>query len=504
MRISTNTIYDAGLSRMTDSQAKLMKVQQQVAAGKRILSPSDDPVGAARVLNLTQSQEINAQYAANRQNVKNSLSHEESVLQTTTSLIQDVKTLIIQAGNPTYDSTQLKFIAVDLQTRFDELVGIANTRDGMGNYLFAGHQVTTRPYTLTQEGAQFNGDQGRTIMQVDSARQMAISDSGDQIFDNIPSTGTFVSGVAAGNDGDGTVSRLSVVDASRLTGHPYDIVFNDFATVPPMASTAAAGNTGTAAVSPLSVVDSTLLTGNKYDVVFSVVDGVTTYSVQNSSTVPVTIAVPSTVYNAPQNITFDGLQVTVAGSPANGDSMQIRPAPTGSTGTYSVYELNPTRSAVPVATNAYGPGPQTITFQGLQLSVAGTPADGDEMIVRPNEKQSLFTTLKDLITLLETQGSGAAGKANLKHGLDIANNNFGSALDSILSTRASIGSRLKELDNLDQAGDIKNEHYAAAISDIEDLDYNKALSDLTKNQIILEAAQKSFMKVSGLSLFNLL
>jgi flagellar hook-associated protein 3 FlgL len=404
MRISTNMIYEAGLARMNDSQAKLMKVQQQVAAGKRILSPSDDPVGAARVLNLTQSQEINAQYAVNRQNVKSSLSHEESVLQTTTSLIQDVKTLIIQAGNPTYDSTQLKFIAVDLQTRFEELVSIANTRDGMGNYLFAGHQVTTRPYTLTPEGAQFNGDQGRTIMQVDSARQMAISDSGDQIFDNIPSTGTFVSGAAAGNGGNGTVSRLSVVDASQLTGHQYDIVFT-------------------------------------------------------------------------------------------------------SDPNYEVYDITPDPAGpkVLVTSGAYSADPPTtITFDGLQVTASGAHPVGNTITIRPNEKQSLFTTLKDLITLLETQGSGAAGKANLKHGLDIANNNFGSALDSILSTRASIGSRLKELDNLDQAGDIKNEQYEAAISNIEDLDYNKALSDLTKNQIILEAAQKSFMKVSGLSLFNLL
>jgi flagellar hook-associated protein 3 FlgL len=96
------------------------------------------------------------------------------------------------------------------------------------------------------------------------------------------------------------------------------------------------------------------------------------------------------------------------------------------------------------------------------------------------------------------------GKANLKHGLDIANNSFDKALDNVLGVRASIGSRLKELDNLDEAGDVRNELYETQISDIEDVDYNRALSDLSKNQIILEAAQKSFMKITGLSLFNLL
>lgn len=403
MRISTNTIYESGLARMTESQAKLMKVQQQVASGKRILSPADDPVGAARVLNLTQSQELNAQYIDNRQNARNSLSLEESVLQKTTELIQDVKTLVIQAGNPSYDASQLKFIAIDLQTHFDELVSIANTRDGMGNHLFSGYQLTTPAYTLAPHGAQFNGDQGQTTMQVDSARQMAINDSGDQVFDNISSAGTFASGVAAGNTGSGAVSRLSVANSQMLTGHQYDIVFSGGGT------------------------------------------------------------------------------------------------------TYSVYDitLDPSRAGAPLATGPYV-SPQTISFDGLELTASGAPANGDVMTVRPSEKQSLFTTLKDVITLLQTQGSGVIGRANVTHGLSIANGNFDSALDNVLSVRASIGSRLKELDHLDEAGAAKNELYEAAISNIEDVDYNKALSDLSKNQIILEAAQKSFMKITGLSLFNLL
>lgn len=401
MRISTNTLYESGLARMTDSQAKLLKTQQQVASGKRILTPADDPVGAARVLNLKQGQELNSQYAVNRQNARNSLSLEESVLQKATSLIQDVKTLVIQAGNPSYNTDQLKYIAIDLQTHFDELVGIANTRDGMGNYLFSGYQLTTQAYVMSREGARFNGDQGKTLMQVDTARQMAINESGDQIFDNIPSSGTFVSSVAASNTGTGGVSRLSIVDAQQLTGHQYNIVFSD--------------------------------------------DG------------------------------FGGLN-------------------------YSVYDItDPTKAGVPVATAPYV-SPQDIAFDGLQVTASGTPANGDMMTIRPNEKQSLFTTLKDVINLLQTQAPGA----NLTYGLGTANNNFESALDNVLSVRASIGSRLKELDNLDEAGEVRNEQYAASISNIEDVDYNKALSDLTKNQIILEAAQKSFAKVTGLSLFNLL
>lgn len=403
MRISTNTLYESGLARMTESQASLLKTQQQVATGKRILTPADDPVGAARVLNLTQGQELNAQYAVNRQNARNALSLEESVLQKATTLIQDVKTLVIQAGNPTYDAAQLKYIAIDLQTHLEELESIANTRDGMGNYLFSGYQLNTKPYTLGAEGAQFNGDQGRTMMQVDSARQMAIGDSGDQIFDNIPSSGTVVSAVA---NGPGTVSRVSVIDAQQLPpppAHEYDIEIYD-----------------------------------------------------------------------------------------NGGVLN-----------YRVFDItaDPGKTAPLLEDEPYA-SPQTISFHGMQITSTGA-TNGSAMTVRPSEKQSLFTTLQDVITLLQTQGSGV-GNANLTHGLGIANGNFDKALDNVLSVRASIGSRLKELDNLDEAGEVKNEHYEAQISDIEDVDYNRALSDLAKNQIILEAAQKSFAKITGLSLFNLL
>lgn len=56
MRISTNTIYQSGISKISDIQVEQSKLQQQIATGRRILTPSDDPVGSARALQLTQSQ----------------------------------------------------------------------------------------------------------------------------------------------------------------------------------------------------------------------------------------------------------------------------------------------------------------------------------------------------------------------------------------------------------------------------------------------------------------
>jgi len=86
IRISTSSLYDAGSSRISELQATMFKTQQQLSSGSRILSPADDPLGAARALNIAQSQSMNTQYAANRVNGKNALSQEEGTLASVTNL----------------------------------------------------------------------------------------------------------------------------------------------------------------------------------------------------------------------------------------------------------------------------------------------------------------------------------------------------------------------------------------------------------------------------------
>jgi flagellar hook-associated protein 3 FlgL len=191
MRISTNTIYDLGATKISELQAALVRTQQQISANRRMLSPSDDPIAAARALEVTQSQSLNTQYATNRTYASNSLSLEESVLQSVTSLIQDVKTQTIEAGNAAYDDTQRRYIATDLRGRLEELIGFANTRDSEGNYLFSGFQTSAKAFSSSASGVVYAGDQGQRNLQVGAVRQIAISDSGDSVFGRIRSTGTF-------------------------------------------------------------------------------------------------------------------------------------------------------------------------------------------------------------------------------------------------------------------------------------------------------------------------
>ena len=299
MRISTQTLFDSGAARIGDLQSSLYKTQQQLATGRRILTPSDDPIAAARALEVTQSQSLNTQYGTNRGYAKDSLVAVDSTLSSVTELLQNVKTTAISAGNGTLGDSERASIATALQSSLGQLVGLANTRDGQGNYLFSGFQTTTPAFAQTATGVQYQGDQGQRLIQVDASRQMAVSSQGQTVF-----------------QGGG---------------------------------------------------------------------------------------------------------------------------------------------------------------------------------------QDMFKTLNDLITQLNTPGT-----TGLSAALATANNNLVLALNNVSSVRASVGSRLQELDALDSAGSDKNLQYSQTLSNLQDLDYTQALTDLSKQQMTLEAAQKSFVQTSGLSLFKLL
>ena len=68
--------------------------------------------------------------------------------------------------------------------------------------------------------------------------------------------------------------------------------------------------------------------------------------------------------------------------------------------------------------------------------------------------------------------------------------------------RADIGARLGEVDALDNVSQDLDMQYSTTLSTLQDVDYAKAITDLTRNQTQLEAAQKSFVNISKLSLFN--
>lgn len=303
MRISTNSIYQNGTNRLMDLQNDLSKLNEQISSGKKVRSPADDPIAAARILELTNSQNLNDTYASTRNVAKTSLETYETNMTSITNVILDAQSSLVAAGNGAYNNQQRQNIASELQGRLDSLIGLANTRDAQGNYMYSGHKTDTVPFVLnTVTGdMDFQGDTSKRALQVDVQRQMPVTYSGSELFQS------------NGND--------------------------------------------------------------------------------------------------------------------------------------------------------------------------------------------LFATLKDMVALLNTPITDATTQQTYSDGLANSITKVQGVLDQVLNVRADLGSKLNELDTLDVTGSDMDLQYTSSISKLQDLDYAQALSDLSKRSTILEAAQKSYVQTSQLSLF---
>ena len=99
MRISTNSIYQSGINKITQLQSDQVKLQQQISTGRRISSPSDDPVAAASSLSISHAQGINDKFADTRKTAELKLNTLESNLTTVTDMLVSVHSSLVAAGN---------------------------------------------------------------------------------------------------------------------------------------------------------------------------------------------------------------------------------------------------------------------------------------------------------------------------------------------------------------------------------------------------------------------
>jgi flagellar hook-associated protein 3 FlgL len=404
MRISTSMMYETATTQMGNLQSSINRTMQQINTNRRILTPSDDPVASARALVVSQAQSMNTQFETNRQNAKSSLSHVDLALGSVSSLIQDVQTLAVSAGNAGLNNGDRSSKATELEGRLTDLLALANTADGTGGYLFAGFKTDNPPYSQTATGATYNGDQGQRQLQVASGRQIDVSTAGSAVFDSgITGNGSFVTASNPGNDASVAISAGTVADASQLTGDSYAITFD--------------------------------ATGSNYTVM-------------------------NTTLNLP-----------------------VPPLPD---------------PATPIA---YASG-TPITVDGMKFEISGTPTAGNSFTVEKSQKESIFTTVTNLINLLRAPADDATSKAALSAGLATAQKNLASNFDNVLIARSAAGASLKEIDYLDSAGTDLDLQYTSTLSSLQDIDLVKAISLLSQQKLTLEAAQKSFTTMSGLSLFN--
>lgn len=229
MRISTTQIYLQGIEAFGQQQVKLAKLQQQISTGVKLTKPSDDPAASSRALELQQSISLNSQYQVNIVLADNRLSLEESTLASVGNMIFRLKELAIQSNNASLDQTSLRAIAVEIEERTEEMLSLANTRDGNGDFLFAGYQNGIQPFADIQTGSidhvVYNGDQGQRSLQISESRQITVDNSGSELFMELSSATALNEVAAVANTGTGVMAPAHVFDPSVYVPGPYEIRF---------------------------------------------------------------------------------------------------------------------------------------------------------------------------------------------------------------------------------------------------------------------------------------
>jgi flagellar hook-associated protein 3 FlgL len=397
MRVTQSMEQTQFLTALNQLESGIATTQNGISTGLAFTTASQDPVGAGLVAGYNQVLAQSDQYTSNGSSATESLNTEDSALTQLQNQLQSLRDLALEANNATESPSDLSAIATQVQQIQGSILSVANTQDGAGNYIFAGYSTQTQPFTQSATGAAYSGDQGQRQVQIGAGQTVVVGDNGDLVFNQVKT-------------GNGT--------------------FN---------VTPAGTNTGTGILGATAVTDPAGYTGGSYSIEFTAPDA---YQVVNS-----------------------GGTVITSGSYTSG---------------------------------------QAITFAGMQVTLSGAPASGDSFAVAPSTDQSVFTTVQNLANALQQSTVTPAGQAQLNNSIVSAINGIDQALDNTQTVQASVGARLNTITTAQAVATTQQTQLQQSISNIQSLDYPSAVTTLDSQNTTLSAAMEAYTQTEGLSLFKYL
>jgi flagellar hook-associated protein 3 FlgL len=398
MRVTQGLEQSQFLTSLNQLESNISQTQNEISSGLSFTTASQNPVGAGLVTSYNQVLAQSQQYQSNGNSAQGGLNIEDSALTQVQNALQSLRDLALEANNSTISAQNRSAIATQATQIQQTLVSLANTQDGSGNYIFGGFATQTQPFALSATGATYSGDQGQRQVQIAAGQTAVVGDNGDLVFNQIKTgNGTFTAAPAPGNTGTGVLGASTVTDPAAYAGGTFSIQF----TAP------------------------------------------NTYQVVNTATNAV---VTSGTYTAGQAIAFSGVQVTLSGQPATGDSFTVA----------------------------------------------------------PSANQSVFTTVQNLITALQQSPSAATGQTQLNNSINSAIDNIDQALGNMQSVQASVGARLNTITTQQSVATSQQTQLQKSISTLQSLDYAGAITSLDSQNTTLSAAMQAFTLTQGLSLFKYL
>ncbi|MEM7209389.1 MAG: flagellar hook-associated protein FlgL [Pseudomonadota bacterium] len=163
--------------------------------------------------------------------------------------------------------------------------------------------------------------------------------------------------------------------------------------------------------------------------------------------------------------------------------------------------INDTTATTISTGNAYVSGAE-IEIDGLRTSITGTAANGDEFRIRDGQYQDVFTTLNKMIFALESGTDTQTDRERLSANMQVSLEDIDNALTHFNEYRTRIGGRMNVMDAYRDQNEAYLVDAESAISLIRDVDYAEAITLLQQHQLSLQAAQASFARIQGNSLFN--
>jgi len=226
MRISTASIYETAVTNFNNMQSEIASSINEVDTGIALSSPAVDPSAAAQVLVATQGSNVNTQYGVNGQAAAGALNTQDGVLSGVTNLMQSLEGQVVEAGSGALTASDRNTLAAQFQSGISQLMNLANSTDSNGNYMFSGNTVGTEPYTVTSNGAQYNGNQETQMIQVDASQQLPVTVVGSNIFGNITVSPNVYFGTPNGNNtSTATISAGTLSGVGTVTNDNYAVTF---------------------------------------------------------------------------------------------------------------------------------------------------------------------------------------------------------------------------------------------------------------------------------------
>ncbi|MGB0721577.1 MAG: flagellar hook-associated protein FlgL [Gammaproteobacteria bacterium] len=517
MRVSTADLYRTGVANMLDKQADTLRTQTQLSTGKRFSTAAEDPLGAAAAQRInTRLQELSAQ-DANISHARGNLSLEEEALNSVTNILNQAREIAVSSNNAVYDEVSLNQRADLIRQSIDELVSVANGRDMDGRYLFAGYADGAQPFSADGNGqVSYHGSQDQRMVNIGEGQMVAMADPGFEVFQNLRNgNGDFSVQADAANSGTAVMAPGEVADRGAFD---------------PQASY-------TLHLADRTPIDVTHLNfnDNGADDTLSYqleINGVTVDTIGESDTrtlddIATNISAQSTLTGVSASVS-DGVLYLYNDAPGGGP-IAVREHLTGATSDNDTVtglfgaNLNPAGGTsidreLGVETDGYvvlddsgavaGGGAYSadgdIRFAGLRTSLSAGGENGDRFHFEPSGRQDLFATLDTLADSLAAFDGSERSRGALSNQLNQAIESLDRGLEGIDAVRTDVGARLATLDHREEANSALDLQLRTTLSGIEDADITELATQLSQQVLALQASQQSFVKIQGMTLFDLI